>query len=241
MVLINLDALSDSELRCVAKQEHLEGWEKAERIDLIDELREKYEDGEPQGRSTVGGPDVRRFCTSLTDCGSTRSPGDNLPGVEGLPRNYNQTSIHLLMRDPLWVYAYWSIAPQTMNKIFGDDGGVVNLFLRVHMSESATGKRSFFDIGVTRNDREWNINLPEIGYRYKVDLSVRKAGVERVLAESAGIETERCYWEGHWEEIASDSDLFSVQVSSFLSSRGEGSSNMMLRSLSHLIGKGVLA
>ncbi|MCF0238745.1 MAG: DUF4912 domain-containing protein, partial [Sphaerochaetaceae bacterium] len=44
MVLINIDTLSDSELRYIAQQENLEDWETLSRENLIEELTEIYEE-----------------------------------------------------------------------------------------------------------------------------------------------------------------------------------------------------
>lgn len=44
MVLINLDLLSDAELRYIARQEGFSDWETLDREDLTEQLQEKYEE-----------------------------------------------------------------------------------------------------------------------------------------------------------------------------------------------------
>ncbi len=50
MVLINLDLLSDAELRYIARQEGFSDWETLDREDLTEQLQEKYEEEDEGGQ-----------------------------------------------------------------------------------------------------------------------------------------------------------------------------------------------
>jgi hypothetical protein len=240
MVLINLDALSDTELRCIAQQEGLPGWKDAERDDLMEQLQEKYEDADDAKETAPVGSQSRRFCTSLTDFGSHKQVAGMLPGVEELPKSYNETSIHLLLRDPEWAFAYWSISPSEKAEYLLDENDSP-LFLRVHMTQTDGMNKSYFDISIGNDDEEWNINLPSVGYGYSVSLCAHLPNGEmQVLAESKTVETYPCYWESHYDEIAMNPALFSVQFSSVLTNVGEVADNQVLRNVAKILSKGVL-
>lgn len=240
MVLINLDALSDSELRCIAEQDGLEDWAQLDRDDLIEQLQEKYDDDEPHKEIETKS---KRFCTSLTNgkVGDEKA-FDSLPGVESLPKTYNDTCIHMLLRDPQWAYAYWSISPHTRAELVGDHKPQAkSLFLRITMRDAEDKEKACFDISVGLDDDQWNINLPHIGYLYDVSLyATLGSGKELRLAQSNTIRTYASYWESHYDEIAMNAGLFRLQFSSVVTNRGEIADNPILRGIAKVLGKGVI-
>ncbi|MDT4762912.1 DUF4912 domain-containing protein [Sphaerochaeta sp. PS] len=244
MILINIDSLSTTELQYIAQQEGLENWQTLEREELIDELEETY--GEQDDEITAswlkskGGR--KRFCNALTDFRGNKQDVNGLPGVEDLPDVYAETSIHLLMRDPVWAYAYWSLSPATKIQVFGEDeqlGG--SLFLRVFSLDLLTYEEKTFDIAVGVEDTQWNINLPAMGNSYKVTLCYKnKKGLEMALAESSEVSSYPSYWVNHYEEMAMDSKLFNIHFSSLVTKEGEIVDNAVLQEIAQTLSGGVL-
>ncbi len=237
MVLINLGALSDSELRYIAQQEGFGDWEDADREDLIERLQEKYEDEDNPVPETKGAGTTRRYLTSLTDFGMEASSSDELPGAEKLPEDYNSTSIHLLIRDPQWAYVYWSVAPATREVL--DDKNGCGLFLRVRLQQEGSEIPVDFDIEVGLNDSEWNINLNDSSGVYSILLCYRQAdGTIQQLATSGSVAMYRPYWADHYAEIGAEADLFNIYFSSLVTRSGEPVDNQIIRNIARIFTEG---
>ena len=115
MVLINIESLSDNELRIIAQQEELEDWDSLSRQELIDELQDLYDEDNERTLDSDAGSSRRKFVNTLTDVQL-----DNvlsLPGVEALPDQYNETCIHLIMKDFNWAYVFWSLSAQQLKEL----------------------------------------------------------------------------------------------------------------------------
>lgn len=232
MVLINLGSLSDSELRYIAQQEGFDDWQEADRDDLVERLEEKYEDEDVSLPESDGsGAAQNRYVTSLTDFGMNASTADELPGVGPLPTEYNDTCLHLIVRDPQWAFVYWSIAPTLREKLDGRIGDS-HLFLRVEMKDNESGDSTFFDINVELTDESWNINLPSTGRTYRVVLyHTERDGSIKELARSSSVSIEQPYWLGHPEEMQENPRFDEVQFSALVSCQGDFAENMFARNL----------
>ena len=165
MILINIDSLSTTELQYIAQQERLSNWQSLDREELIDALEEAFGEQDDELPSAMKGKINRnRYCNALTDFRGNKQHINGLPGVEDLPESYLDTSIHLLLRDPQWAFSYWSLSPASNLMIFGEDGQEKsNLFLRVQETNLSTKGVRTFDISISLEDTQWNINLPNIG------------------------------------------------------------------------------
>ncbi|MGE4585375.1 MAG: DUF4912 domain-containing protein [Sphaerochaeta sp.] len=243
MILINIDSLSTTELQYIAQQEGLKDWPSLDREELIDALEEAFGEQEDEGPSASKGKVNRsRYCNALTDFRGNQQRINGLPGVEELPESYFDTSIHLLLRDPQWAYAYWSLSPSAQQTVFGEDGQNQSvLFLRVQEMDLKTFEIKTFDINIGLEDNQWNINLPTMGSRYLVDLCWRDArGDEKSLAQSKPIQTDQPYWQHHLDELSLDQNLFAIHVSSLITKEGELVDNAVLRDMAQTLSKGVL-
>ncbi len=244
MILINIDSLSTTELQYIAKQEGLENWQTLAREELIDELEEAYgdQDDDISASGAKSKASRKRFCNALTDFRGNMQSVQGLPGVEDLPEVYAETAIHLLLRDPIWAYAYWSLSPGTKIQVFGEDqekGG--SLFLRVSSVSFLTKEEKTFDIAVGVDDTQWSINLPAMGHSYSVALCYKnKKGLEMSLAESKSVSTYPSYWADHYDEMAIDPDLFNVHFSSLVTKEGEIVDNVVLQEIAQTLSGGVL-
>jgi hypothetical protein len=243
MILINIDSLSTTELQYIAQQERLEDWQTLDREELIDALEEAFGEQDEEVYSAQKGKIHRnRFCNSLTDYRGDKQNLSDLPGVEPLPETYLDTSIHLLLRDPQWAYAYWSISPASRQMVFGEDGQAPSsLFLRVQETRIESGEVLSFDISVDREDTQWNINLPNMGSSYLVDLCWRdRKGNEMSLAQSKRVETYPAYWQKHSGELADNYASFLSNFASLVTKEGEIVDNPVIRDLAQQLCKGVL-
>ena len=110
MVLIKIESLSQKELEHIALQEGVQNASSLSRDELIETLKDIYEDEREDFYE--GGEDniQRRFVTWLTDYRGDGSEVTSLPGVEELPELYPETSIHVLSKSATWLFCYWSIA-----------------------------------------------------------------------------------------------------------------------------------
>ncbi|MDD3903028.1 MAG: DUF4912 domain-containing protein [Sphaerochaeta sp.] len=244
MILINIDSLSTTELQYIAQQEGFENWQSLDREELIEELEEAYgeQDDEMLASSLKGKQIRKRFCNSLTDFRGNQQNVNGLPGVEELPEIYAETAIHLLLRDPEWAFAYWSISPATKIQVFGEDdqlGG--ELFLRISVTDKAKTETKSFDIAIGPHDNQWNINLPTLGKTYSVTLCYKdRKGMEMALAESKELQTYAPYWGDHFDDMAMNPQLFNIHFSSVVTKEGEIVDNAVLQEIAHTLSKGVL-
>lgn len=225
MVLINIDTLSDAELRCIAQQEDVEDWEDLSREELIDSIEEIYEDGnrlEPTHPSYTG----HRYVKTLTNVDCQGAFG--LPGVEELPDSYNETSIHFIMKDANWAYAFWSLSPQDA-ALLEEQGE--SLAIRATVLAKGDMPEASFDIDVLGSDMDWSFELPWPGREYKAFL-IAKGGSdkEHVLAESNVVCVEESWLSLH-PEVLMDRDRFDVLVSSLVTKGGEVINNRQVREI----------
>lgn len=216
MVLINIDTLSDSELRCIAQQEGVEDWEDLSREDLIDSIEEIYEDEnrfEPNHSSYTG----HRYVKTLVNVDRQGSFG--LPGVEELPPAYNETCIHAIAKDANWAYVFWSLSPQDQTLM--EESGCT-LSLRTIVLAKDDRPETSFDIDVLGSDMEWSLELPWSGRQYKAVLVKKNpsSGHESILAESRIVSVEEC-WLSRNPEALKERSRFNVLVTPLVTKGGE--------------------
>ena len=97
-----------------------------------------------------------------------------------LPKNYGDTKIVLMMRDPNWLFAYWEINDHTRYSLKEMLGGSVfensRVILRVYditdIKFNGENANSSFDLEIGNNDR-WYINVPEVDRSYCVEVGFR--------------------------------------------------------------------
>ena len=246
MILINIDSLSTNELQHIAQMEGLKDWKTLERDELISALEDWFEEMDEGGIPVGNGHGTYgRYTNNLTNHRGKAAHFKDLPRTGELPPSYYDSTIHLLLRDPQWAYAYWSL-PETIqgNKTSFDDEdhSGESYVIRVHQTELATGTTTSSDIAVEVKDQEWNIHLPALGCSYSVELCrLHPDGNEEVVARSASVETYLPYWADRIEELAMDRDLFLLHFSSLVTKTGEVAENVVLKDLALTVSKGVLS
>ncbi len=224
MIKPNFEALSIIELQYIARRQGIDDSGSMDRDDILEALQEIYEendnaislDGSPYAPSSQ-----RRFMNTLVEHNSEEWIGD-LPGVEKLPEGYSETSIHLMIKDPYWAHAYWSVCTSELQKLEQSDDPY-QFFIRVTMHESTLGAQDGdrYDITVNKTDTNWNVNLPIQGRSYAVSLHYMNAsGKEERLCSSSIISSPKCYWLDHPDELNKNESRFNLLFSSLTTRAG---------------------
>ena len=221
MILIKIDSLSTQELRNIAEGEGIENYETLEREELIQILREIYEEEDDVAeRADVN----RRFLYGITDYRDIDKNVVELPGVEELPESYPNTEIHLLYKNPDWAYCYWGISPQDLTRLENLKKGE----LKLRTTVVRNGVNESFDIPVSIEDTEWTVSLPSDGGECYVSLIVDASGEDLELAHSSRIKLAQSYWLEHKEEIKDNDNLFKIYLSLLTSKEGYVAENSLV-------------
>jgi len=241
MILVDIDNLSIQELRYLAQQEGVEDFDTLDKESLMDELNDIYDivDGTIQFSDRLQNTSGKRYVNSLTDVTSTKDFID-LPGVEDLTELYMETSIHFMLTDLSWGFAYWSFSPLTKAKLLEeDDSYLQNVFLRVNSTNNETGETSFYDIYVDKDDTCWSINLAEMGCTYQVSLCVKNdADLIIALAQSIAISVPLPYWFKNTSELEKNPVLFNSSFSSIITRCGEYKDELVVKSVMSKLANG---
>jgi hypothetical protein len=105
------------------------------------------------------------------------------PPTAPLPKHYNISYIEVLIRDPLWAFAFWEINAhdKEIHERAPDFGGYC---LKVMPVPGSAAGDSSFTVQVGTGDAAWYLGFPPEGGRFKVELcAIRKNGAV-VLAVS---------------------------------------------------------
>ena len=182
-----LQELTMEALREVANREEVSFGPEITRESLIELILEEQED-ERTDREKVNNNAMR---VKEKKFEITQEEAESFLVEYELPESYNETKIALLLRDPLWAFAYWDIKQNHVEKI--ESLGEANLRLRVYqVDEKGRSSRvhtEFFEIPVKLTDRSWYINLPKTGVKYRLKLILRSGTHEEVLCESNTVES----------------------------------------------------
>lgn len=225
MVLINIGSLSDNELRNIASQEDLEDWETLSREDLIDALEELYDSDDSSLTEEHSGSSRRKFVNTLTDVQTANDL--SLPGTEPLPESYNETSIHLVMKDMNWAYVFWSLSAQQLAEF--EDGQAKLILRNIRMDENAEEVASY-DIEVSVEDDNWTIELPHSGFNYQVCLIMKAGEEEKILCRSTTLTTTKSWLSSHPAKLK-DKTTFRTLFSSIVLKGGTILDNKQTESL----------
>ena len=182
------------ELRLLAASEGVsdpEQFERAEIIEILDEIWEEKVSDRKQNN------DVMRLKGKKYDIFREKLHRSYTNYEYVIPEHYPNTSIHMLLRDPYWAYAYWDINQfdlQTMLQACESPQFLLRVYLLPARGADPAEAESSFEIPITATDTSWYINLPEPGAWYQVDLIfIAEREQERLLSRSAAIESPGGY------------------------------------------------
>ena len=212
MILIKIESLSRKELEYIAIQEGIQDASSLTRDELIETLKEIYEDDNQDETPFVQDSVQRKFVTWLTDYRGEGSEVTSLPGVEELPELYSGTSIHILTKNATWIYCYWSISPLDAEKFATEYPGY-KILLNVRLSENGNVV-DVYDIAVEESDVQWSINVNNTRGSAQVNLVLQdREGERHVIAESESIALVYSYWLENPEAVRENKDLIRRQLS----------------------------
>ena len=230
MVPVKLELLTTEELRNLSEQEKIEGFEDLDREELIQELSDKYEDEassdsfEEDKRSSLNLKNV----SSFTDYRDNSAKVTQLPGVEDLPKKYEETSIHLLYKNSDWGYAFWSVSTLDQNDIAEKNG---KIFLGVNFT-SLSGEKDYHEVSVSEDDTEWYIVMDNSKKSVYVSLCVEyQEGTNDVLAQSKTLEIPSSYWLDHSDEMKLNDSLFKAYISLITTKTGDVIGNSVVKDI----------
>lgn len=142
---------------------------------------------------------------------SVKNNNSNKPFVDSvdLPHSYNQTKLTLIARDPYWAYAYWEIAPSSIEDIRQQIRQEIDravYALRVYdvsyIDFNGSNANRQFDIDVGSSANNWYINLWNDSASFCADLGLRcPDGRFFRLARSNFVTTPRANPSNRSEEI----------------------------------------
>lgn len=230
MILVNIESLSESELRSIATQEGIDGAEALTREEIIALLEEMYEDIDSDMESK--GPNLR-YMSGLTDYRDISKYVEDLPGVEELPDSYPDTEIHLIKKNGSWLYAFWSLSPNDSDRLQNEGSSIV---LAVTIDNN--GKREDYDIPVSFSDTEWNIGIPYGNGSCRVSLAcVTSGGEKTVLALSDPEELTDSYWLSHPEDMKYSDSIYRLYLTLVTTKEGDLVDNPAVRDIIQLFRK----
>jgi len=128
---------------------------------------------------------------------------------QDLPASYNRTKLTLVPRDPHWLYAYWEIAPSSveeMKRSLGAEFDAAAYALRIYdvssINFNGSNANRQFDIDVGREANNWCINLWSDNVSLCADLGMRLPdGRFFKLARSNFAATPRANHSGRNEQV----------------------------------------
>jgi uncharacterized protein len=194
-----LESFSIEELYSLADKMGLDLPPSLARLFIVEEILDALAEDSEDRRSSQGEAvhvDEKKFCGSELD--DIEMDEDCDRSVES---RYNETMIRAMVRDPSWAFAYWDVADSEIVGLRGDEP-TAGLFLRVaeispigeDPASAGDAHKDYFDIPVADDDRQWYINLPRGGVRFRIDLCARhpgQASKTRVLARSNDVASPR--------------------------------------------------
>ena len=127
----------------------------------------------------------------------------------GLPLDYGDTKITILPRDPICIFAYWSISGEFLDKLkkqygeqnFENSKLVVRVYDTTDINFDGNNANRYFDVFVTPESSSWYINVGEfnrcwcadIGYLTKDGKFIREWSHAREAAEALGLNKRAIY------------------------------------------------
>jgi hypothetical protein len=96
--------------------------------------------------------------------------------ANSLPEGYGSTEAVLLPRDPFWMFTYWEISENTLNRLIKEIG--VDNFekskkvIRVYKIGDNGMSDSFFDVPIVIEAKNWYVNVSECGKTYECEIGI---------------------------------------------------------------------
>jgi hypothetical protein len=170
-----LESLTTRELVSLADNAGLDIPPVLERIFIIEELLDLESEYETGTSNDVFPGEEEKEAPVLKERGLSESMS--------LPKQYNITYIEVILRDPLWVFAFWEIKGYE-KELYEKSVAFGGYHLKVSPLDAASPENAPFTIPVETGDSAWYIGFPPGGGRFKVELCVQNEEAAIVLAVS---------------------------------------------------------
>ncbi len=105
-------------------------------------------------------------------------------GIDELPSGYGKTEIMLLPRDPNWMFAYWEITRDSLDRIKSERGNKISSASQIIRVYSGDKNVKCFDVPVMFEAGNWYINVRESGNSYYCEIGLLCDGEFISLAKS---------------------------------------------------------
>ena len=201
----NLQSLTINDLRCIIRRwgvKNADDLVKSEIIELIEEIVEERKSDHRDNNN-----EIMKLKGKKYDILEFFYHEQAVKTSCTVPDIYMENSIHLLLRDPFWVFAYWNVNPLEMENLAGSCPEH-ELILRVYELEENSSPLSsavsFFDIPVKKSDRSWYINLSVLDTWYKAALIAVTPEKMTKLCVSNSVFSPGGYWAHHVKELNAD-------------------------------------
>ncbi len=98
----------------------------------------------------------------------------------GLPRNYGDTKIIILPRDPMWMFAYWEVSPGTFSELkkklgeqsYNSSKWTLRIYDVTGVTFNGSNQHKYFDISIDYWAENWYINVREANRAWCVDIGI---------------------------------------------------------------------
>ena len=115
----------------------------------------------------------------------------------GLPRDYGDTKLVILPRDPVWFYAYWEISQDAFAGIrkkvgeqrFDASRWALRIYDVTGVNFDGTNAHRYFDIFIDRNAGNWYINVGEVNRSWCADLGIATPDGEFIVIVRSNVLT----------------------------------------------------
>ncbi|GAB4343513.1 MAG: hypothetical protein Kow0099_22050 [Candidatus Abyssubacteria bacterium] len=116
-----------------------------------------------------------------------------------LPHRYGEDRIVAMTRDPYWIFAYWEVTPEALQRAreeLGPDGESSRMTIRVYDITATAfdgGNANYhFDIDVGADADNWYINTGQPNRSYCIDIGLLSpSGVYKTIARSNPVHAPR--------------------------------------------------
>jgi hypothetical protein len=115
-----------------------------------------------------------------------------------IPQDYNDTQIVLMVRDPYWIYSYWSISEETRNLIsktvtvWEELSLVLRVYDITNCNFDGSNSNYFFDISINQGVNNWYIHVGGPNRTFCVDLGfIQENGNFYTITRSNIVSTPR--------------------------------------------------
>ena len=188
----------------IAKSLGVKGITKLTREDLIEHimLLDPPFSANPDQEKEI----AQHLCRTMVQVDALNPPPlpEHLLGVnvaeereQHIPLDYNVTKIMLMVRDPYWLYTYWSISDETRDQVARiRPWDHLSLTLRVfdvtNVQFDGTNSNYYFDINVDRQCKNWYVHVGGPNRSFCIDLGfIMDNGAFYTIARSNAVLTPR--------------------------------------------------